>query len=916
MATTMKEVDALPQSTGASQASHGPFIQNMFRRQKALETRPGAGQIGQFDSTLGLAGSPHGFQEVMGGAIMRTDFGHTQIVTILRNYSFTGSSLSRGYWQNVYSVVIFDKTTGQYWEEILTRHTSEQDPKVTLPSTYRGVYETNRDQDFSAFPQVQAAKVWAIEYQDTLYFGSPTMGIWQYVPCDFSGRNTNQLNGMQPLVWAPTYGESALVLPVNPSPGLAVAAAAYLDSGGFPTVTSTTVIDNRLTYCSGRSVYFSDPGFPGSIRATNILQVPCEDQLSKIIEFSGNLYLFTRRETWLYQPNVGDVIANGRLTRISGSVGCSSVYGAVQAGSMLFWMDDRGCYTMQGLFDIKPIADTIQSLFDPGVGVANPLTSFLVQQGKTSTTNQQPQTFLYADAQNVVMAYDPLFRQIVMSFPNQNAAWVYQEGQWFYWAFESVANSESLVKATAAIQNLWPLALDGKLYGIAGTETYVPNDQAKVGGISPAGENAPSKSFYLLQFGMGGGIDRTVAAQQDNRTIAGYFEQQYQESVSNGYYRVGRAWRAPDGYGFPANSSGQQNTYVYPVFFSPTTVVDNCKLVLGFDNTNWTPVFTDNTSSTTLDIIIPPERLGGIGGWRLGSGILNQATAQCYDSGTMTPSRTGNLLVLQWNAADAVAAGPAFGNTKMNAAPFRESILCYFGLTKKSGTLSSTCMSAGFYTAASLLYSNYGAGTSKILSTFLWHQAYVPNLHANDDTAQPVDWCCKTDQLGLDGQDQVKSRGMYVHLVDRGVGLTGLDTNWPYSTFNVLSSADMSDYSGQLRDFGVLPATLGSFGSPEHAVTKDNIRERINVPSGTNKGDNAPKEFGNPASQWGQSGTNNGSILVDNQAYDTRAISSHVRGETVSWMLFGFMRSPPERIVLDSVKVTIAEVAGRRRKGR
>lgn len=914
MADNMKEIEALPQSTSANSPAHGAFIQNMFRRQNALETRPGWGQIGQFDSTLGLSASAHGYQKVLGTYVMKTDFGHVQIATVLYNRSFTGQVVTRGYWQNCYSIVIFDKTTRQVWEEVLVRHTSEQNAIVTSPTTYRGVYETNHDQDFASLPQYQEGQVWMQEYQDALYFGSPSMGIWVYTPADFAGRNNVQLNGIRKKDWAPTFGESALVQSVSASPGMTQAAAAYLDSGGFPTVQSAAVIDNRLCYASGRSVYFTDPGFVGSIRATNILQVPCEDVLTHLIEYSGNLYLFTQRETWLYQPNVGDVIANGRLTKISGSVGCASVYGAVRAGSALYWMDARGVYTMRGLFDIETVSTPIKNLFDPGVGVANPYTNFLTNQGMPDLFEQQQRTFLYADATEVVMAYDPLFRQIIMAFPSQNGAWVFQEGAWLYWTFDTVVTSGNLIHTNSNISNVWPLALDGTIYGVAGPEVFTPVDQTKTGGVTPAPENEPTSSFYILQAGVGGGVDRTVSAQQDNRLLAGYFEQYDEASEPNGYIRVGQSWQAPLGYTFPTNPSGASvGTYVYPVYISPTTTVDNVQLALLFDNTNWTPVFRDNTTSTEVDIIIPAARRGGIGGWRFGSPILNQATCQCFDVGTGLPSRNGNILLFQWNAGDAAPGVMPFNH--MNIPTVRESLWFYFPLKKKG--LQNTAMSAGFAGTAKI-YVSYGEDRSLPVSLYVWHQAYTPNLHKLDDTAQPIDWVAKTDQLGLDGQNQVKSRGLYLRMVDHGRDPGGLATSWPYSTFNVISAADLSDYSGQLKDFGAATGltNLGAFAHPEHLVTKDTIRDRINTITGLTAGQIAPKEFNNVAATWGSSGSANGSVLVDNQQYDTRAISSHVRGETVSWMMFGHMRSPAEKIVLDSAKVTVKDVGTRRRRGR
>ena len=913
MATDFKEVSIIPASSGASDPTHGPFVGNMMRRQNAWETRPGWGQIGQWDSGLGLPADGHGYQEVLGSGIFKTDFGHTQILTILRNLSFTGNVDTRGYWQQVYSVVIYDVTSRQVHEEVLTRHTSEQDPAVTQPTGYRGVYETNNTQDFSSFPVATSGKVWTVEYQDSMYFGSASLGVWQYIPGDFGGITPVQLDGTATPAWAPTYGESSLVIPVPASPGLTVAAAAYLDSGGFPTPVSAAVIDNRLCYASGRSVYFSDPGYAGSIRGANILQIPCEDALSCIIEFSGNLMCFTPRETWLYQPNVGDIISNGRLTKVSGAVGCSSTTGACRAGGTLVWIDARGAYTLKGLFDIDTISLPIKNLFDPGIGVANPLTSYYIGNGKTTTTDEQPESFMYATSDEAVLTYDSLFRQLVIAFPSQNAAWVYSEGAWYNWNWSTVVNSTNVVKATVAIKNLWPLSIDGKLFGVAGTETYTPNDQTFTGGTTPTPENYASNSFYVVEAGVGGSLDRTVAAQQDNRTIAGYYQLDTNTgAVADGYAKLGKPYPAPVGYTFPVNTSGvPAGTYVYPVYASvPAShfAFDNIMLEFKFDNTNWTPQFTNNTNSTQLDIIVPSERTGSAGGWGITGAIPGVAEAQCYDSGTGLPSRTGNTIRLQWDATTAIGIN-GFSYLKMDLAPYRDNLLLYIGFRKKTGTLSNTCMSIGPFGVHAKAYSNFGAGTFINLATYFYHQAYIPNLHTADDCAAPIDWVIKTDQIGLDGQDSIKTRGLYVHLVDHGVGTgTGaLAPNWPLSTFNTLGSGDMNDYSAQVKDF------QDPWTSTEHSQTKANIRNRIT----TTTGELAPKVFGNNAAIWGASGSSTaGSVLVDNTAYDTRAISDNIRGETVTWALFGHLRSIAEKLIIDSAKAVITVAGARRRRGR
>ena len=56
--------------------------------------------------------------------------------------------------------------------------------------------------------------------------------------------------------------------------------------------------------------------------------------------------------------------------------------------------------------------------------------------------------------------------------------------------------------------------------------------------------------------------------------------------------------------------------------------------------------------------------------------------------------------------------------------------------------------------------------------------------------------------------------------------------------------------------------------------------------------------------------------LIDDQELDTIAISDAVRGESISYMFFGFMRDIAMRLKIPSLKAVIESVGGRRRRGR
>ena len=60
----------------------------------------------------------------------------------------------------------------------------------------------------------------------------------------------------------------------------------------------------------------------------------------------------------------------------------------------------------------------------------------------------------------------------------------------------------------------------------------------------------------------------------------------------------------------------------------------------------------------------------------------------------------------------------------------------------------------------------------------------------------------------------------------------------------------------------------------------------------------------------------NNAYLIDDQELDTIATSDSVRGESVSYMFFGFMRDIAMSLKIPSLKAVIESVGSRRRRGR
>jgi hypothetical protein len=72
---------------------------------------------------------------------------------------------------------------------------------------------------------------------------------------------------------------------------------------------------------------------------------------------------------------------------------------------------------------------------------------------------------------------------------------------------------------------------------------------------------------------------------------------------------------------------------------------------------------------------------------------------------------------------------------------------------------------------------------------------------------------------------------------------------------------------------------------------------------------------GAPAAPGGTAVLHN-AYLIDDQELDTIATSDSVKGESISYMFFGFMRDVAMGLKIPSLKAIVEAVGGRRRRGR
>ena len=146
------------------------------------------------------------------------------------------------------------------------------------------------------------------------------------------------------------------------------------------------------------------------------------------------------------------------------------------------------------------------------------------------------------------------------------------------------------------------------------------------------------------------------------------------------------------------------------------------------------------------------------------------------------------------------------------------------------------------------------------------------------------------------------ARTLYLKLLSHGKATTRINPNWIHGLVNLSLSSDWKDWASQVVDFS------GNLTSAQKVPLRARMK---NVAGGMDD-----KTFNNAANWATAAQPTLGNLLVDDEQYDTISMSSRVRGEHVSHMLFGHMANRAERLAIDTAKAVMKRVGQRRRRGR
>ena len=971
MAIKAQEVQVLREGIQANAPSPGSFALNMLFSNNCWQVREGFGQVTQFDTEMSaiysgignvVSNGEWGLLKHLGSHLIKTSFGNLQMLSVFLSkvqstVSVGGPSQAFSYaaLKNIYIVSVYDLTTNERFEVPLYRHTSQtavaSSYRDSVPSELGGraaidvassglqdilpQYQTCKGESYESWVQADDEFFYFEEFADILYFGNTSTGMWAYLPCSFNGTRKTFIDKFRFRDQAEPYGESSMITPVVLSPGINTDAYDYVRTADMPNAVDVAVVSGRMVYAEGNTVSFSDPFYPNAIVADNFVQVPSEESITAVAEHNSNLMIFTANATWLYQPSIGDLASAGRITRVSDTVGCVGPNAKCRMGSALVWVDTSGVYQTTSGLNMSRLSDDVLPFFERE-GMTNPLTSYFVDHGKADpSAREQPTTTLRFKPEGVKCTFVASMNMLLICVPELSGALVLSGGKWSWWTFESMVAQSGGSAVVGVSQNLpapWVLNYQDDIFAIAGPDVQALTDDAvyPVSGLD-INFDVTSRSFFIMEYGRGGSIDRSVS-DEDDRKITGYgaYTAAYGSgAIATGGFYLHDPIKVPVDYVFNSVTTATTDRfYLVPVtIVNPQEIgtsaitVNKIDLRLGFDATHWKPVFSHATDAD-VQVILPTERLGSGAGWTTQGGTTFAGHVKVYSSWNPAgpsfgpESQSGAFMQILFDAGS--------GTTGWTHAPYmnlktnRESRLIYLPFERLLAAESEDTSSIGFTVLTDISgntftsVSNTVAGQSYRAGVNIFNRwsLATTSVRKRDSVAQPVDWAYKSTNVGLEGGNQLKMRGLYANLLSHGTGTDKLDSVWPYGTFNTLVGSDRKEWITQVIDATPAQAAV------EQAVGTNTLRTRVQ------KADKTLVEntFG-ANTVWANkdavgSATADGTVLIGDEDTSNIAVSMSVKGESFSVMNFGFIMNRAEKLWLEGVKAVFRVVGGRRRRGR
>lgn len=933
------EVEFLRGGMDQRTVGKGAFVQNMLFDDGSWHVRKGFGQVAELDTTMCkplTGGAEYGYTKHLGSHLMRTNFGHDQIVSVFLAKVNTGTEATLNTFVQLFIVRVYDLTTDDSWEEPIYRHTASIDERYTPLADQHGVYATNgfgRQELWKALTDDYQSWVAGVdegfffaEFNDVLYFGSENAGLLVYFPAQFYEDKTQQRMRLRSRQleshWGRNestgYEESSIIIRPRAQDGLFADAWTYLTTSEFPKARVAAVIKGRLALAEDRTIYFSDQGKATAIAAPNFIEVPSRNPITAMREINGNLLIWSEDETWFYQPSSGFLSSQGRLMPLSETIGCVGQNAIGAMDQAVVWVDKRGVYLNNGGLQIQKISDEIDPYFTDQV--TNPLTSAYTDGGFSDFSTQQPRSVLSFDERNVHVAYNADLDALFVGVPEQNTILCWSERRfWSYWSVESLAHDDGAAADVGQydfIQKPWVLSDNDEVYVVGGIQRESVADGIATwsgGGVTVNNYPIVTNSYYVLRYGRGGAIDRNVE-DEDSRRGAGFFEIQNPSAITGPPYGVqhqvfiGEPIWMDAGFTLPGGKTLTSDHLLLPVYVQPNaeaaglaTVVapEDITIRFRFDTDHY---LVELGAGDVVDLVFPPEREASKSGWSSGTG----ESAVYADTTYAVTNPDGEALSFKFDGSG--ASGGWTHKPYMDLIPGRPNLLFYvpFKSLRDGTPISTNGLGIG---VVSYYYARDVPPFS--VNQAVWHvwRQYdiVVEKRLADSVAQSVTWCWFSEQIAVKGNVQSMLREVRAHLLSRGDGDDKLNENWLYGVFNVFLAADWRGWATQIRDLS--NGTVDDDHSFAHEAVRKvgTVRDRAIDFSGNLE---VPR-FGQHGYRWGSSAakaTNDaiqGRVLAADHEVAEIVISEALKGGWFRIGLAGDMMNKGEALAIESASATL-----------
>jgi hypothetical protein len=816
------------------------------------------------------------------------------------------------------------------------------------------------------------------EVADELFFGNRDTGLLAYLPSVFRGfrkgkkviqrrGRERQVNTVNEHDWSDPYGESSMVVNAVASDGPFSTGLTYMNKTEFPTPAGATTFLGRLAMFVGNVVFFSDIGYPASVISENQVIVPAERPITAIAENLGNLIIFTEDEVWYYQPSQGVIVSTGRLIRIDHNRGCINANSVVKADGGLVWMDRRGCHLMRAL-SISTISDAISPFFTDHM--TNPLTNFFTKNGNYPAEVPQDQqlTRMSFDPSDMSATYCTHLKCILWAIPANDMLLYFREGMWAVWTLQTMANTDLDVHVQRNIRSPWVGSTSTELFMVGSYHEDEDGQTATNQTLDPGSsrvstDDTHSRPYYVMRYERGGSVDRSVELGEDYRSVVGRWRRGYWPLVgpivpaeSDHFLYIGKPIPLP--YLQALRSSGEyvgrEDTYMVPIdivcgstFYNQATSTltfadfhddtgwdigyNKIEIRIWFDKVHWTPLTTGGggPANTNISFALAPAHLASFKTTGLG-GTSTWKVTRTTSGGVA--SESGDFISIVFDSSQGAAVAGSWSHWPfLNTTPFSLDRLLYipFGPTQ-SAVDSSYTVGMGFEVLYSYVYpgiadeayENTVDWLNQII--YIWDESKLGTIESEDNNvAQPIDWAYRTQNISVEGDVQIKGRGINIVGVSHGMADTTLrlvDT-WPYGLLNCISGSDLKEWSSQVID--VVPSTDAANTTENTAAVllsanKTSIRTRFKISATATLAPDTYTHDGILGPRWGSTGEvgTNYIQLVDDEEVSLLNISDGIRGESIAYMLWGHLQNKAEKLVIESAKVVIRVLGGRRRTGR